>query len=126
MTEAAAALIWDKDKFMICRRPAHKARGRLWEFVGGKAEPGKTKQQALIREGREEPLDVGEVFVEVAHESPDLTAHPPLFRAAIREGAPQKPEHNNIRRITVCKMARYAFCPADEVILERLRSEYSG
>lgn len=35
MTEVVAALIWDKDKFMICQRPAHKARGLLWEFVGG-------------------------------------------------------------------------------------------
>ena len=48
MTEVVAALIWDKDKFMICQRPAHKARGLLWEFVGGKVEPGETKEQALI------------------------------------------------------------------------------
>ena len=52
MTEVVAALIWDKDKFMICQRPAHKARGLLWEFVGGKVEPGETKQQALVRECR--------------------------------------------------------------------------
>lgn len=50
MTEVMAVLIWDKDKFMICRRPAHKAQGLLWEFVGGKVELGETKQQALIRE----------------------------------------------------------------------------
>ena len=50
MTEVVAALIWDQDKFMICQRPAHKARGLLWEFVGGKVEPGETKEQALIRE----------------------------------------------------------------------------
>ena len=42
MTEVVAALIWDNDKFMICQRPAHKARGLLWEFVGGKVEPGET------------------------------------------------------------------------------------
>ena len=46
MTEVVAALIWDQDKFMICQRPAHKARGLLWEFVGGKVEPGETKEQA--------------------------------------------------------------------------------
>ena len=50
MTEVVAALIWDQNKFMICQRPAHKARGLLWEFVGGKVEPGETKEQALIRE----------------------------------------------------------------------------
>lgn len=54
MTEVVAALIWDEDKFMICQRPAHKARGLLWEFVGGKVEPGETKEQALIRECQEE------------------------------------------------------------------------
>ena len=48
MTEVVAALIWDNDKFMICQRPAHKSRGLLWEFVGGKVEPGETKEQALI------------------------------------------------------------------------------
>ena len=53
ITEVVAALIWDKDKFMICQRPAHKARGLLWEFVGGKVEQGETKEQALIREIKE-------------------------------------------------------------------------
>ena len=54
ITEVVAALIWDGDKFMICQRPAHKARGLLWEFVGGKVESGETKEQALIRECIEE------------------------------------------------------------------------
>ena len=50
MTEVVAALIWGKDKFMICQRPVNKARALLWEFVGGKVESGETKEQALIRE----------------------------------------------------------------------------
>ena len=78
ITEVVAALIWDHDKFMICQRPAHKARGLLWEFVGGKVEPGETREQALIRECQEElavTLDVGEVFMDVIHEYPDLTVH---------------------------------------------------
>ena len=54
MTEVVAALIWDQNKFMICQRPANKTRGLLWEFVGGKVEPGETKEQALIRECQEE------------------------------------------------------------------------
>ena len=78
MTEVVAALIWDGDRFLICQRPAHKARGLLWEFVGGKVEPGETKEDALIRECREEldiTLSVGDVFMEVTHEYPDLTVH---------------------------------------------------
>ena len=62
MTEVVAALIWDQDKFMICQRPAHKARGLLWEFVGGKVEPGETKEQALIRECQEKLADLLEVM----------------------------------------------------------------
>ena len=54
MTEVVAALIWKGDQFMICQRPAHKARGLLWEFVGGKVEPGETREEALVRECREE------------------------------------------------------------------------
>ena len=52
MVEVVAALIWDKDRFMICQRPQHKARGLLWEFVGGKVENGESKTRALVREKR--------------------------------------------------------------------------
>ena len=124
MTEVVAALIWDRDKFMIYQRPAHKARGLLWEFVGGKVEPGETKEQALIRECQEElavTLDVGGIFMDVVHRYPDLTVHLTLFHAAIREGVPQKLEHNDIRWITVDEINLYDFCPADEGILIRLK-----
>ena len=124
MTEVVAALIWDKDKFMICQRPAHKSRGLLWESVGGKVEPGETKEQALIRECQEElaiTLDVGKVLMDVVHEYPDLTVHLTLFHAVIREGTPQKLEHKDIRWITVNEINQYSFCPADEEILRRLK-----
>ena len=125
MTEVVAALIWDQDKFMICQRPANKARGLLWEFVGGKVELGETKEQALIRECQEElaiTLDVDEVFMDVVHEYPDLTVHLTLFNASIREGTPQKLEHNDIRWIKKNEIGRYAFCPADEEILKKLKA----
>lgn len=124
ITEVVAALIWDHNKFMICQRPAHKARGLLWEFVGGKVEPGETKEQALVRECREEmgiTISVGEMFMDVTHEYPDLTVHLTLFNASIQKGVPQKLEHNDIRWITVGEIDQYSFCPADEEILRRLR-----
>ena len=126
MTEVAAALIWDGDKFMICQRPAHKARGLLWEFVGGKVESGETREQALIRECREElavTVSVGEVFMGVVHEYPDLLVHLTLFNAVIADGIPQKLEHNDIRWITVDEIPNYDFCPADEEILKRLMGQ---
>lgn len=126
MTEVVAALIWDGDKFMACQRPANKARGLLWEFVGGKVEPGETKEEALIRECREEldvTVAVEEVFMEVTHEYPDLTVHLTLFHAKIVEGVPKKLEHNDIRWLTAEEIDRFPFCPADEEILKRLKQK---
>ena len=125
MVEVVAALIWDKDKFMICQRPANKARALLWEFVGGKVEPGETKEQALIRECREElaiTLKVEDVFMDVVHEYPDITVHLTLFHASIAEGAPQKLEHNDIKWITPDEIPFYNFCPADTEILKKIRA----
>ena len=128
MVEVVATLIWDKDKFMICQRPAHKARGLLWEFVGGKVEPGETKEQALIREYREElaiTLSVGDVFMDVVHEYPDIDVHLTLFNATIADGFPQKLEHNDIKWITPAEIPNYDFCPADEEILKKIKADYS-
>lgn len=124
--EVVAALIWDGVKFLICQRPPHKARGLLWEFVGGKVEPGETKPQALIRECREEldvTVSVGEVFMDVVHDYPDIKVHLTLLHAAIAEGAPKKLEHNDIRWITVEQIPDFDFCPADTAILERLMAQ---
>ncbi len=126
MTEVVAALIWDKNRFMICQRPAHKARGSLWEFVGGKVEPGESKEEALIRECREElgvTVEVGDVFMEVTHQYPDITVHLTLFSASIREGVPQKLEHQDIRWITAEEIGKFSFCPADTEILEKLKKQ---
>ena len=124
MTEVVAALIWDENRFLACQRPAHTARGLLWEFVGGKVEPGETREQALIRECQEElavTVAVQDVFMEVDHVYPDLTVHLTLFNASIAEGIPQKLEHNDLRWITVEEIDQYEFCPADEEILRRLK-----
>lgn len=129
MTEVVSALIWDKDKFMICQRPAHKARGLLWEFVGGKVELGETKEQALIRECQEEltiTLSVGDEFMDLVHEYLDLTIHLTLFSAIIAEGVLQKLEHNDIKWIAPSEISNYEFCPADKEILKRILEVYNG
>ena len=66
---------------MICQRPAYKASGFLREW---------RKESAIA-------LEVGNIFMDVTHEYPDLTVHLPLFNASIREDTPQKLEHNDIR-----------------------------
>ena len=129
MTEVVAALIWDGDRFLACQRPAHKARGLLWEFVGGKTEPGETKEEALIRECREEldvTVSVGDVFMELVHEYPDITVRLTLFHAAIAQGTPKKLEHNDIKWITPSEISNYEFCPADEEILEFIMKGICG
>lgn len=128
MTDVVAALVWDGDRFMICQRPAHKARALLWEFVGGKVEPGETKEQALVRECQEElaiTLKVGSLFMEVIHEYPELTVRLSLFNATIVSGTPQLLEHNDLRWITVVEIPQFDFCPADKVILEGLKGRYA-
>ena len=123
ITDVVAALIWQGDKFMICQRPANKSRALLWEFVGGKVEPGETKEQALIRECKEELnilLYVSDVFMDVTHEYHDIIVHLTLFNAAIAEGEPQKLEHNDIKWITPSEIPNYEFCPADKEILNKI------
>ena len=123
MTEVVAALIWQDDRFLICRRPIRKARGGLWEFVGGKVEKGETPEQALARECREEldiELDVGSLYMDVVHEYPDITVHLSLYNARIVSGPPKLLEHEALAWITPGEIHMYAFCPADQDILKKL------
>ena len=126
-TAVVAALIWDVPRFLICQRPANKARGLLWEFVGGKVEPGETGPQALIRECREEldiTVAVGDVFMEVVHTYPDITVALTLYHSTIASGVPQMLEHADLRWITPAQIPEFDFCPADVEILQRIREQY--
>ena len=126
VTRVVAALIFEGERFMICQRPAHKARGLLWEFVGGKVEPGESGEDALKRECREElgvEIEVGEVYMELLHRYPDITVHLTLYRAAIVAGTPRLLEHNDLRYILPAEIDDFEFCPADREILEKLRGQ---
>lgn len=128
MLEVVAALIWNEDgQFLICQRPPDKARAFLWEFVGGKVEPGETLAQALVRECREElaiTIRVGNVFMDVTHEYPDVTVHLTVFEATVCKGKPTRLEHADLRWISPAEIPNLAFCPADEVILAKITSIY--
>ena len=126
VTRVVAALIFEGERFMICQRPAHKARGLLWEFVGGKVEPGESGEDALKRECREElgvEIEVGKVYMELLHRYPDITVHLTLYRAAIVAGTPRLLEHNDLRYILPAEIDDFEFCPADREILEKLRGQ---
>lgn len=130
--DVAAALIWKTDeqgvrRFMICQRPWHKSNGLLWEFVGGKAEPGETLPQTLIRECREElaiTVAVGEEFMEVHHVYPDIAIRLCLFHCHIAQGEPRLLEHEALAWITPAEISQYNFCPADTEILKRIMEVY--
>lgn len=127
MTDVVAALIWQNDRFLICQRPAHKARGLLWEFVGGKTEPGETMEEALIRECREElniTVSVGEIFTQVIHEYPDILIRLTLFHCTIAEGTPSLLEHHDLKWILPSEIPNFDFCPADKDILELIQRTY--
>lgn len=124
MTHVVGALIWQGDRFMICRRPPHKKRGLLWEFVGGKVESGETEQQALVRECIEElgvTVKVGELFIEVDYQYPDIHILLSIYHAEIAEGMPVLKEHVDLKWIPISEIDRYTFCPADGPVLDALK-----
>jgi 8-oxo-dGTP diphosphatase len=128
MTDVVAALIWDGPRFMICQRPAHKARGLLWEFVGGKTEPGESLEDALIRECQEEldiTVSVGKIFTQVIHEYPDIHIRLSLFHCTIAEGIPKLLEHHDLQWILPEEIPNFDFCPADKDILALIRKTYA-
>ena len=127
MTEVVAALIWDQDRFLICQRPAHKARGLLWEFVGGKVEPGESMEAALIRECREEldiTVSVGTLFTQVVHEYPDILIRLSLFHCTIAQGTPKLLEHQDLKWILPSQIPDFDFCPADTDILALIQGQF--
>lgn len=124
-----AALIWDKNRFMICQRPAHKTRGLQWEFVGGKVEKGETNAEALIRECREEldiPVLPGTLFHQLRHEYEDIIVDLYVYNTVIAEGIPQLLEHHDLRWITPEQIDGYDFCPADKDILKKIKELANG
>lgn len=127
--DVVAALIWEKDKFLICQRPANKARGLLWEFVGGKVESGETLPQALSRECAEElaiTVDVGSQFMQVVYEYPDILIRLTLFHCTIPSGFPQMLEHVDLKWIHPSQTDGYEFCPADAEIIKEVKRQYQN
>jgi len=128
MLEVVAALIVHEDgkRFLLCQRPCHKARGGLWEFLGGKVEKGETKAEALIRECREEigvTIEPLEEVVDVKHEYPDLTVHLTLIRAQIASGEITLNEHQDARWVTAQEISSFHLCPADAEMVELIREK---
>ncbi len=124
MLKVVAALIWEGDTFLIGQRPQNKAQALLWEFVGGKVDEGESKEQALVRECKEElgvAVRVKDVFMEIVHEYESFSVELTLYNTEIESGTPRKIEHNDLKWVRIDEVDDFSFCPADLPIIKRLK-----
>lgn len=120
MIEVTAAIICKEGKFLVCQRPKGKNCELLWEFPGGKIEPGETGEQCIVREIQEElgvTLRVLQKLTDVVYEYPDRTVHLHFYIAQIESGELIRKEHNAFAWITKADIPHYQFCPADAKML---------
>jgi 8-oxo-dGTP diphosphatase len=113
----------DAGRFLVQQRLPGGSRALLWEFPGGKVEPGETEPGALVRECREElavELEVGGRLWEGRHVYSDLTVELVLYAARIRSGQPQPLGAHELRFLTPVQMRELPFCEADLPLLDAL------
>ena len=125
--EVVGAIIKDGDKYLVGQRAAHKSQGGLWEFMGGKIEPGETPEQALARECREEldlEIENERIIDSVVHEYPEKTIRLTLIECTPRVGSIPRPnEHQSIRWVTREEMLEMDFAPADRELIGKMKGD---
>lgn len=121
--EVVGAIIKDGDRYLVGQRAANKAQGGLWEFIGGKIEPGETPEQALARECREElalEIEDEHIIDSVVHEYPEKTIRLTLISCSPKSGSiPKALEHQQIRWVTRAEMDTMDFAPADRELIRK-------
>jgi len=123
--EVVAAVIERDGKLLITRRPEGSHLSGLWEFPGGKPQPGETFEQALRREIDEElgaEVSVGERIETIEWQYPDKQVRLVFFRCDVR-GEPRPLEGQEMAWVTPAELARYEFPPADAALIQRLRRD---
>lgn len=122
-----AAIIRNKEgKILICQRADDSSMGGLWEFPGGKLEPGESLEECVVRECREElsvEIAVHGIFAQTQYQYPDKLIDFTFFSASVTGGDIKMNVHKAIRWADISETANYEFCPADIEILDMLRAE---
>jgi len=125
MIKVSAGLIVRNGKLLIARRRAAARLAGLWEFPGGKIEPGETPAACLKRELKEEfDIDaaVGEFLGANRHAYDFGAIELMLFRTTWEEGSFKLRDHDKIRWVSAGELDRYDFTPADTLFVEKLQS----
>jgi len=121
--EVVGAIIKEGDRYLVGQRAVNKAQGGLWEFMGGKIEPGETPEQALARECREEldlEIENERIIDSVIHEYPEKTIRLTLIECTPKAGSTPRPnEHQDIRWVTRDEMEVLDFAPADRDLIQK-------
>ena len=126
--EVAAALIFRDGKLLITQRHRHAHLGGLWEFPGGKREPGETWEVCVIREIQEElgvTMVVNSQFAEITHAYPEKTVHLKFFTGPLLAGEPRPLGCAACRWVNQSELADFPFPAADAQLLEKLKSPHS-
>jgi 8-oxo-dGTP diphosphatase len=124
--DVAAALVFRGGKLLITQRYADAHLGGLWEFPGGKREPGETFEACLARELSEElgiEVAVGQLVESLTHVYPEKTVHLCFFQCRLLAHEPQPLGCAALRWIGVAELKDYAFPAADARLLERLQRD---
>jgi mutator protein MutT len=122
--EVAAGLIFRSGQLLITQRHADSHLGGLWEFPGGKREPGETFEQCLRRELHEElgcDVDVLELIESITHAYPEKTVHLRFHRCRWLAHEPQTIDCASVRWINREDLGKFSFPAADAQLLEHLR-----
>jgi len=124
MIHVSAAIIQNESgEILICQRGLGGDCAFLWEFPGGKQETGETAEECLIRECREElDVDIGlkGIFEETIFSYPTRNIAFTFFHATILKGELKADVHNDVKWVKTSQLTEYAFCPADQAIIEKL------
>ena len=124
--QVAAALVLHEGRYLLTRRKADVHLGGLWEFPGGKREPGESLEECLRRELREElGIEITEPvpFQVIRHAYPEKTVELHFFRCSIKDGQPRPLGCEALQWVPPEELARVPLPPADRPLVETLQGQ---